>query len=51
MMEKEVAKSINFLKKDVLYNSLIKEDKEKLEQLVNDYFYNSGNDYTVLIYT
>ena len=50
MMEKEVVQSINFLKKDVLYNSLMKEDKVKLEQLVNDYFYDSGNDYTLLMY-
>ena len=34
-MEKQVSNSINFLKKDVLYNALMKEDKEKLEQLVN----------------
>ena len=45
-MEKQVANSINLLKKNILYNSLMKEDKEKLEQLVNEYFCSSGNDYT-----
>ena len=50
-MEKKVANSINFLKKDALYKALVKEDKEKLEQLVNDYFCNSGNESnTVLMY-